>query len=104
MLRFLAPMTQLNSKLERFLPQRTHTTACQLRDPNDRVFVFECARNSFTSALVYSRRTMPFFFAFLATYYSLIVKRPYYHRYPDLQPSSARNVEPSRFLLIPKVA
>jgi hypothetical protein len=39
------------------------------------VFAFECDRNSFTSALVYSRRTI--FFAFLATYCSLIVRRLY---------------------------
>ena len=59
-------MTQLDSKLERLLSQRSFSTLCELCDLGDRVFAFECARNSFTSALVYSRRTTDFFFAFLA--------------------------------------
>jgi hypothetical protein len=49
------------------------------------VLAFECARNSFTSALVYSRRTV--FFAFFATYCSLICEAAYYHKYPEPQAS-----------------
>ena len=66
--RILALMTQPNSKLARLLPQRTHATLGKLRNFSDRR---PCARNSFMSAFVYSRRTMAFFFAFFATYFFL---------------------------------
>ena len=38
MLHRLAPMTQPNSKLERLLSQRTHTTSCERRNFNDGCF------------------------------------------------------------------
>jgi hypothetical protein len=65
-------MTGSDTELECLLTQRANPSLDNFAILSTGVFAFESARNSFTSALVYSRRTGFFvaltgFFVFLAT-------------------------------------
>jgi hypothetical protein len=64
MLHRLAPMTQPNSKLERLLSQRTHTTSCELRNFNDGCFrtLSTCAALHIRICIFASHDNFPFCF------------------------------------------
>ena|SRR5258708_34488360 len=61
----LAPVTYTNPKLSAFCRSEPTLRFVSLVILATGVFAFECARNSLTSALVYSRRTTVFFEAIL---------------------------------------
>ena len=56
----LAAMTKPQAELKRFLAQRSYGSFGHLAIFTTGVLAFECARNSLTSVLVYSRRTIFF--------------------------------------------